>query len=303
MPIKKQARFLKQYHSDLSEFQPVTFVDIIESLQDDERLKPILQVQFTLVFEEAQITGSSSEVRSLLQQIEEDDTPHSFNAIITTNTNPRKQLNISIAFAQKLVTFQINNTKREEAKPLLEMVQEKLPKSDRISNQESTPPDSTDLESREEVYLPGAFRPLAMPEPSEKDVFVIMSFQRQHRDAFNLAIEPTLKQLGFKAIRADHIQHNATVTPEIIRQIERSVFVVADLTGERPNVYYEVGYAHRANKEVILMVQKDSAVHFDVAAINRIQYEDYTELSSALKKRVRGIMERLEIALPSSVDT
>ena len=78
-----------------------------------------------------------------------------------------------------------------------------------------------------------------------------------------------------------------------MRQIERAAFVVADLTGERPNVYYEIGYAHRADKEVVLVARSDTAVHFDVSAINRIEYSDYTELMDALRKRVRAIAERL----------
>ncbi len=141
-------------------------------------------------------------------------------------------------------------------------------------------------------YLPGAFRPLPMPSLSDKDVFVIMSFKDEFRDTYILAIKPTLEKMGFNPIRVDEIQHNATVTPEIMRQIERACFVVADLTGERPNVYYEVGYAHRADKEVILMAQKDHAVHFDVAAINRINYTDLTELTQALELKVKSIKER-----------
>ncbi|MCG8319773.1 MAG: hypothetical protein MI921_09755 [Cytophagales bacterium] len=120
-----------------------------------------------------------------------------------------------------------------------------------------------------------------------------MSFQDDYRDTYNLAIKPTIEKLGFKCVRVDEIQHNATVTPEIMRQIERATFVVADLTGERPNVYYEVGYAHRADKEVILMARKDHAVHFDVASINRINYQDLTELTTALELRIKSIKERL----------
>jgi hypothetical protein len=72
-------------------------------------------------------------------------------------------------------------------------------------------------------------------------VFVIMSFKPEHRDAYFVAIEPTLKKLGFEPIRVDQIQHNKTVTSEIVSQIEKAAFVIGDLTGERPNVYYEIG--------------------------------------------------------------
>ena len=187
--------------------------------------------------------------------------------------------------------------------PLWEKVQEKFPEANQlIGPKESADSETTVTENSPEIYLPGAFRPTPMPEVSERDVFVIMSFKKEHRDAFNLAIGPTLEKLGYNAIRVDQIQHNTTVTPEIMRQIEKAVFIVADLTGERPNVYYEVGYAHRADKEVILVAKNESAVHFDVAAINRIEYEDYTALSVALEKRVKAIMERLGHTLPRTSD-
>lgn len=128
-----------------------------------------------------------------------------------------------------------------------------------------------------------------------RDVFVIMSFNDEHRDSYFVAIQPTLRALGFNAVRVDEIQHNNTVTKEIYEAIEKSVFVVADLTGEKPNVYYEVGWAHKAGKEVILIARKETSVHFDVAAISRIEYKDFTDLCSALEKKVRAVAGRLGI--------
>jgi nucleoside 2-deoxyribosyltransferase len=132
---------------------------------------------------------------------------------------------------------------------------------------------------------------------STKDIFVIMSFNDEHRDSYFIAIEPTLRKLGFNPIRVDQIQHTNTVTKEIYERIEQSAFVVADLTGERPNVYYEVGWAHRAGKEVILVAKKGTSVHFDVAAINRIDYKDYTDLCEALEKRVTAVADNLGITI------
>lgn len=296
MPLQRTNRNLKQYMSDLSKLTPIKFLDLVDTFRSDSALNPILQVNVNLQFSDAQISGDVPEVRTLIDQVDSDDHPQSFSATIATNTNPRKNLSLSISFAQRLVTFQGQGLTKEEAKPFLEKVEDALPE---ISNDivgptqiVETPPDK-----EEKAFLPGAFRPIPVPDVSDRDVFVIMSFSREHRDAYYLAIEPALAKKGFRAIRVDEIQHNTTVTVEIIRQIEKSAFVVADLTGERPNVYYEVGYAHRADKEVILMAKKDSAVHFDVAAINRIDYEDYTELKDALTKRINGIVDRLGLAI------
>lgn len=296
MPLQRTNQNLKQYMSDLSELTPIKFLDLIDTFRADKTLSPILQVNVNLQFSDAQISGDVPEARTLIDQVETDDHPHSFNASIASNTNPRKNLSISVSFPQRLVTFQGQGLTKEEAKPLLQKVEKILPE---IANEIIGPKQIIDpvVPKKETEFLPGAFRPIPIPEVSDRDVFVIMSFYREHRDAYYLAIEPALANKGFRAIRVDEIQHNTTVTVEIIRQIEKSAFVVADLTGERPNVYYEVGYAHRANKEVILMAKKDSAVHFDVAAINRIDYEDFTELKDALAKRIESIVDRLGLQL------
>lgn len=299
MPIQKLNRIIKQYRANLEGFDVKKFVELVEKLSDDPILSPVLAVNMTLQFDGVQANGDLKEIRSLLDQISPDDRPYTFQCNITTNANPRKQLAITISFGQSLVTFNLQNTNQEEGKGLLELFTKALPEiaetkvAIKKDSEKSTPIVKQEVPTE---FLPGAFRPIPMPSLSDRDVFVIMSFNEEFRDTYILAIKPTLEKLGFKPIRVDEIQHNATVTPEIMRQIERSAFVVADLTGERPNVYYEVGYAHRADKEVILMAQKEHAVHFDVAAINRINYIDLTELTHALELRVKTIKERLGIS-------
>lgn len=298
MPIQNLNRNLRQYHADVSKLSAVDYLDIVEEISKEPDFQPILQTSINLQFGEVQITGDIAECRRLLDQVDKDDHAHAFNTNIQTNTNPRKMIAFNIGHAQRLVTIQVQNADKKVSSKIVKLVENKIPpieedvSPNNQSSQQISTPEPTKIE-----YLPGAFRPISMPELSERDVFIIMSFAKEHRDAFHVAIEPVLKRLGFNPVRVDQIQHNATVTPEILRQIERSVFVIADLTGEKPNVYYEVGYAHRADKEVILVSKRDTAIHFDVAAINRIIYDDYTELTEALDKRVRATADRLDLPL------
>lgn len=300
MPIKQLNRVLKHWFFNPEDSSVSKFLDLVDQISAMKEFKSVVQSQINIQFGSVQITGNATQVRADISTIEEkDEDPHVFSASWTLNTNPRGSASINLNFTNHTVQVNAQHIDKAPAKTFREKVKKAFPERPNTGPNLPSQTDSGNSEPEKIEYLLGAFRPIAMPEVSDRDVFIIMSFDKGQRDAFFVSIEPTLKNLGFNPVRVDQIQHNATVTPEIMRQIEKSAFIVADLTGERPNVYYEVGYSHRADKEVILVSRKGTAVHFDVAAINRIEYEDYTELSEALRKRVLGVCDRLGIVLPS----
>jgi nucleoside 2-deoxyribosyltransferase len=65
---------------------------------------------------------------------------------------------------------------------------------------------------------------------------------------------------GIGAARVDEIEHSGKITELILEKIEKSRFLVCDLTAERPNVYYELGYAHGLKKDVILLESSETPV-------------------------------------------
>ncbi len=75
-----------------------------------------------------------------------------------------------------------------------------------------------------------------------------------------------------KAIRADDIRHGESVTSVVLEYIRKSDYLVADLSGERPNVYYEIGYAHALGRRPLLFKQEGTRIHFDIAGYKVLQY-------------------------------
>lgn len=83
--------------------------------------------------------------------------------------------------------------------------------------------------------------------PSSPQAFVAMWFHQTTDDAYKDGIAPAIEANGFLPVRIDAKQHVNRIDDEIIAEIRKSTFVVADFTcakGQvRGGVYYEAGFA------------------------------------------------------------
>lgn len=124
--------------------------------------------------------------------------------------------------------------------------------------------------------------------------FVIMAIDPEKPELVDVlhAIKESCKSFGIEARRVDEIEHQDKITNIILDEIRSCEFLIADLSHERPNVYYEIGYAHALNKKPILYRRKGTRVHFDLSLHNVPEYQNTTELKQYLTKRLEAILGR-----------
>ena len=124
--------------------------------------------------------------------------------------------------------------------------------------------------------------------------FIMMAIDRTKPDLEDVknSIKEVFSQFNIEAITADDIEHDDVITDKILDEIETKEFLIADLTYERPNVYYEIGHAHARNKRVILYRRTGTRVHFDLAHRNCPEYDNTTRLKELLRKRLESMTNK-----------
>ncbi len=123
-------------------------------------------------------------------------------------------------------------------------------------------------------------------------VFVAMSFSLDLKPAWEVGIFPALANAGYRPYRVDAEPHIDRIDAKIITEIKNSRFLVADVTQQRPGVYFEAGYALGFGLPVFWCVRNDDLknVHFDTRQYNHIVWEDEKHLAEQLHLFVTAII-------------
>jgi hypothetical protein len=123
-------------------------------------------------------------------------------------------------------------------------------------------------------------------------VFVIMSFHTDMDDTYK-TIKEECGKLGLDPKRADELPGSGLINQEVIELIEDAEFIICDLTHERPNVYYELGYAHGIGNErleILLIAKEKTNIHFDIAPMRVQYYKDIDHLRELLAKHLKAMI-------------
>ena len=125
--------------------------------------------------------------------------------------------------------------------------------------------------------------------------FVIMAIGKDDSDEIYKVIKKECEKLKVKATRVDEISGSGNITDDIVNSIEQSEFIIVDLTHERPNVYYELGYAHGVGNDahdILLVAKKGTKIHFDISTLRVKLYDEYDQLHDIIYDNLKTMIEQ-----------
>ncbi len=113
-------------------------------------------------------------------------------------------------------------------------------------------------------------------EAEAPKAFVIMQFNTEEYEAlYREVIAPLCEAAGLQPHRGDSTFLPGLIIEDIKRQIEEARIVIAEVSPNNANVYFEVGYADALRKPIILIAdRKEGLKPFDVRAYRTLFYDN-----------------------------
>ncbi len=142
--------------------------------------------------------------------------------------------------------------------------------------------------------------------PKAKECFVVSPIgangtdtRKRSNQIFRHVISPVVEGLGYGVTRADTIEQSGQITTQIIEKIIGVDLVIADLTDQNPNVFYELAIRHAFGKPFVHLVAAGQVIPFDIQGLRAI-FLDHQDLDSVheAKSQLRGAIQSIEGGAP-----
>lgn len=131
-------------------------------------------------------------------------------------------------------------------------------------------------------------------QSEDPKAFVVMQFSSPFNELYQDVIKPICDEYKLKVLRADETYGPGLIIADITKEIAESRIVIAEVSPQNSNVFYEVGYAHALNKPTILIAEKSVKLPFDVSPFRTLFYENSIAgkrvLEEGFKKHIEAVL-------------
>jgi len=133
---------------------------------------------------------------------------------------------------------------------------------------------------------PKQFRSAKIPIEKNR-CFMLMPFQSDFDLGYG-TLKQALQENGYVCTRADEVSGSSPIVSNVLNELLKAHFVIADLTGRNANVFYELGIAHsfKDAQNIVLIAQSSDDIPFDIQHLRTIIYspDNYKFLTASVLK-------------------
>ncbi|MBL8174619.1 MAG: hypothetical protein JNK48_08115, partial [Bryobacterales bacterium] len=137
------------------------------------------------------------------------------------------------------------------------------------------------------VY-PKAFIAAAKLTRERKRVFAAMPFEAPHSARLWTIIQHECQIRDANPRRGDSPVNPVPIVADILDEMERAEIIIVDLTGNNPNVFYELGIAHTRCDKVLLLCEQGQSRPSDVGFFRCLLFDLKTPQGRAAFSRDLG---------------
>jgi plastocyanin len=146
-----------------------------------------------------------------------------------------------------------------------------------------------------------------------KTCFIISSIGKEGSEVrakadekFDLIFKPVLSKMDYQVTRADKIGSPGSISREIVERVINSDLVIADVSDENPNVFYELAIRNAVKKSVIVFKGLNQSMPFDIydkraISIDRAEPRVWESAKEQLEAQVKEAENKPELASESIV--
>lgn len=189
------------------------------------------------------------------------------------NLDLKKEYVFKVVVIGSMITFYVNNIKMIESNQDVRKGQLKF-----------------FVSSSEEVVISDFKVEIIKPK-----AFIVMQFSDEYNKLYSEVIKPICEEFGLVCERADEFYTSTPIIADIINSLVESSIIIAEISPDNPNIYYELGYAHAINKPTILLCDRDKRARlpFDISGFRTLFYEDSIVGKTAIENSFRKYLEAI----------
>jgi len=136
---------------------------------------------------------------------------------------------------------------------------------------------------------------------NKKKCFVIMPFsstksctEQKWTEIFGYIVKPSVEESGFGYECERSVAERENIIKGILEALNKANVVIADLTDNNPNVFYELGVRHTLANRTILIAQGEKHIPFDLRPYPVAFYGESPAKIAEFKKDIKKKLEDIE---------